>query len=201
MRSNKNFFKDSIALPVDKFIENVLYDKKFGYYSTKIPFGKTGDFLTAPGVSHLFSEIIGIWLVSTWNTFGKPKKFNIVELGPGDGSLTKVLLKVFHKFPEFEKSINIFLYEKSSFLKNLQKKNLSGFKIKWIKNFSSINNGPVVFLGNEFFDAIPIKQFLRKESFLFEKYFSLNENNQISEVYKKISSKVFSRIKKFKSLA
>ena len=67
-------------------------------------------------------------------------------------------------------------------------------------NFSSINKGPVVFLGNEFFDAIPIKQFLRKESFLFEKYFSLNENNQISEVYKKISSKVFSRIKKFKSL-
>ena len=200
MKSNKKFFKNTKTIPIDQFFNNVLFDKKIGYYSSKTPFGTSGDFITAPGISNLFCEMVGVWLISTWNTFGKPKKFNIVELGPGDGNLTKVLLKVFHRFPEFEKSINIFLYEKSTFLKNLQKKNLSGSKIKWIKNFSSINKGPVVFLGNEFFDAIPIKQFLRKESFLFEKYFSLNENNQISEVYKKISSKVFSRIKKFKSL-
>ena len=101
MISNKNFFNNFKVLPVDKFIENVLYDKKFGYYSSNIPFGKSGDFITAPGISNLFSEIIGIWFVVTWNTLGKPKKFNIVELGPGDGSLTKVLLKTFKKFPRF----------------------------------------------------------------------------------------------------
>ena len=92
MISNKNFFNNSKVLPADKFIENVLYNKKAGYYSSKIPFGKTGDFLTAPGISNLFSEIIGIWLISTWDTLGRHKKFNIVELGPGDGSLTKILL-------------------------------------------------------------------------------------------------------------
>ena len=114
MISNKNFFNNSKTLPVDKFIENVLYNKKVGYYSSKIPFGKTGDFLTAPGISNLFSEIIGIWLISTWDTLGRPKKFNIVELGPGDGSLAKILLRTFEQFPVFNKSVNFFLYEKSN---------------------------------------------------------------------------------------
>ena len=108
MISNQNFFRSVKTLPVDKFIENVLFNKKIGYYTTKVPFGRTGDFLTAPGISNLFSEIIGIWLISTWNTLGKPKKFNIIELGPGDGNLTKILLKTFQQFPEFNRSTNIF---------------------------------------------------------------------------------------------
>ena len=116
MISNKIFFNNSKVLPIDQFIENVLYNKKVGYYSSKTPFGKKGDFLTAPGISNLFSEIIGIWLISTWNTLGRPKKFNIVELGPGDGSLTKILLKTFQQFPAFNKAANIFLYEKSNLL-------------------------------------------------------------------------------------
>ena len=119
---NHQFFEKTKSLPVDKFVENVLFNKKIGYYSTKIPFGKKGDFVTAPGISNLFSEIIGIWLVSTWSTFGQPKIFNIVELGPGDGNLVKVLLKTFKKFPKFNKATNIFLYEKSNLLKKLQKK-------------------------------------------------------------------------------
>ena len=87
MISNKTLFKSKKILPVDKFFEKVLFDKKKGYYTSKLPLGSKGDFITAPGVSNLFSEIIGIWIVSTWNTFGKPKKFNLVELGPGDGTL------------------------------------------------------------------------------------------------------------------
>ena len=200
MISNKNFFNNYKALPVDKFIENVLYDKKVGYYSSKIPFGKTGDFITAPGISNLFSEIIGIWLITTWNTLGRPQKFNIVELGPGDGSLTKILLKTFQQFPAFNKAANIFLYEKSNLLKNLQKKNINNLKVKWIKNFTSIKKGPIIFFGNEFFDAIPIKQFFRKKNLLLEKYYSLNKKNKIDEIYKKASYKYVSQIKKFKIL-
>ena len=164
MRSNKKFFNNSKILPVDKFIENVLYNKKSSYYSSKIPFGKVGDFITAPGVSNLFSEIIGIWLITTWNTLGKPKIFNIVELGPGDGSLTKILINTFQKFPLFNKSTNIYLYEKSNLLRNLQKKNINNSKVKWIKDFSRIKKGPVIFFGNEFFDAIPIKQFSQNKN-------------------------------------
>ena len=197
---NHQFLEKTKSLPVDKFVENVLFNKKIGYYSTKIPFGKKGDFVTAPGISNLFSEIIGIWLVSTWSTFGQPKIFNIVELGPGDGNLVKVLLKTFKKFPKFNKATNIFLYEKSDLLKDLQKKNINNLKVKWIKNFTSIKKGPIIFFGNEFFDAIPIKQFFQKKNIFLEKYYSLNKNNEIHEVYKKASEKNITLIKKFRSL-
>ena len=200
MISNKNFFRKSKVLPVDKFIENVLYNKKDGYYSSKIPFGKSGDFVTAPGISNLFSEIIGIWLVSVWNTLGRPQRFNVVELGPGDGSLTKILLKTFKQFPEFNKVTNIFLYEKSNLLISLQKKNINNFKVKWIKNFASLKKGPIIFFGNEFFDAIPIKQFSRKRKIWMEKYYSINKEKKINEIYKKASVKDILQIKKFKVL-
>ena len=95
MKSNIKFFKKKKTLPVDKFFKNVLYDNKFGYYSSRQPFGKDGDFITSPKISQLFSEMIAIWIISTWESFGKPKIFNIVELGPGDGSLASVLLKSF----------------------------------------------------------------------------------------------------------
>ncbi len=200
MTSNKNFFNNSKFLSADKFVENILYNKKGGYYSSKIPFGKFGDFITAPGISNLFSEIIGIWLITTWNTLGKPQKFNIVELGPGDGSLTKILLKTFQQFPAFYKATNIFLYEKSNLLKDLQKKNINNLKVKWIKNFTNIKKGPVVFFGNEFFDALPVKQFSLKGNLFMEKYYSLGKNNKIHEIYKKACNKDVSQIKKFKVL-
>tara|TARA_Y100000591_G_scaffold329830_1_gene359279 strand:+ start:307 stop:1368 length:1062 start_codon:yes stop_codon:yes gene_type:complete len=199
MSKNKYFFKKKI-LPVDKFFEQVLFDKKKGYYSTKFPFGKQGDFITAPGISDIFSEIIGIWIISTWHAMGKPKKFNFVELGPGDGTLTKILIKTFKKFPEFNKTINFFLYEKSEILKKLQKKNIPKNNVKWIKSFNKIDGGPIIFFGNEFFDSIPIKQFLREGNSLFEKYYSLDKKNNILSVYKKASFKENIEIKKFKSL-
>ena len=107
---------------LDKFFSNVLYDKKLGYYNSKIPFGKEGDFVTSPKITNIFSEIIAIWMISCWETFGRPKNFNIVELGPGDGSLTKILLRTFKKFPEFNSIKKLFLFEKSIFLKKIQKK-------------------------------------------------------------------------------
>ena len=96
-------FKKTKSLPLDLFLEKVLYDNDFGYYQKKNPFGKNGDFITSPKISKLFSEIIAVWIVSTWEIFGKPKKFNIVELGPGDGSLIKEGLEVFKKFPKFKR--------------------------------------------------------------------------------------------------
>ncbi len=199
MRINQNFFNKSKELPLDKFLENALY-KKIGYYSTNIPFGIKGDFITAPGVSDLFSEIIGVWIISTWHILGKPKNFNIVELGPGDGGLTKILLRTFERFPRFKKSTNVFLYEKSTLLKNLQKKNVNKFQVKWIKDFKDIKGGPVIFFGNEFFDAMPIKQFSRKNNLFFEKYLSSNKKNEITELFKKANCKDVHELKKYQSL-
>jgi len=200
MKSDLKFFNKKKTLPVDKFFKNVLYNKKNGYYNTKQPFGKKGDFITAPKISNLFSEIVAIWIISAWHVFGKPKNFNIVELGPGDGSLTKILLQVFKRFPEFNAIKKIYLYEESNFLKNLQKKNIKNNEIKWVENFKGINNGPVVFFGNEFFDAIPIKQFKSKKGFLYEKYYALNRDNKIVEIFKKASKEDVRNINSYKSL-
>ena len=200
MKSNLKFFKKKKSLPIDKFFQNVLYDKKIGYYSTRRPFGREGDFITAPKISYLFSEIIAIWIISTWEKFGKPKNFNIIELGPGDGSLTKILIKVFERFPEFNAAKKIYLYEISSFLRDVQKKNINNKNIKWIKNFRNISNGPVIFFGNEFFDAIPIKQFKNKEGVLFEKYYTFGKNNKVKEIFKRASKRDILNIRSYKSL-
>ena len=200
MKSNFKFFKKDKFVPVDEFFKNVLYNKKKGYYATKQPFGKNGDYITAPKLSKLFSEIIAIWIISTWEVFGKPKKFNIVELGPGDGSLTRVLLEVFKRFPDFNLSKKIYLYEVSTFLKNFQKKKIQNNQVKWIKNIKNINGGPVIFFGNEFFDAIPIKQFKNEKGRLLEKNYTLDKKNKIIEIFKKASRKDIENINSFNSL-
>tara|TARA_Y100000591_G_scaffold332667_1_gene370961 strand:+ start:1214 stop:2275 length:1062 start_codon:yes stop_codon:yes gene_type:complete len=199
MKSNLKFFKKKRILPIDEFFHNVLYDKKIGYYNSKSPFGEKGDFVTSPKISKIFSEIIAIWIVSTWEAFGRPKNFNIVELGPGDASLTNILLKVFKKFPKFNSSKNIFLYEKSEYLKKKQK-NLLTNKVKWIKDFTNIKKGPVIFFGNEFFDAIPIKQFKREGKVYFEKYYTYDKRNKIKEIFKPALEKDTKIINSLKSL-
>ena len=200
MKSNLNFFKRSKTLTVDKFFKNVLYDKKYGYYMSRIPFGEKGDFVTSPNISNLFSEIIAIWIINCWELFGKPKNFNIIELGPGDGSLVKILLQSFKKFPEFNKIKNVYLYEKSQYLKKIQKKTLQNKDIKWIDTFNKIKKGPVIFFGNEFFDAIPIKQFKKIKNSLYEKNYTLDKNYKIKEIFKKASNADIKVIQSYKTL-
>ena len=200
MKTNKIYFKKSKILPVDEFFKNVLYDKKYGYYNSRIPFGEKGDFITSPKISIIFSEIIAVWMIACWERFGKPKNFNIVELGPGDGSLTSILLKSFKKFPEFNSIKKLFLFEESNFLKKIQKKKILNRDVKWINNFNEIKRGPVIFFGNEFFDAIPIKQFKKINNSLFEKNFFLDKNYKIKEIFKKASPQNLKIIKSYKTL-
>ena len=198
---SENFDLDTEKLiPVDEFIEKALYHPKTGYYTKKLPFGKEGDFVTAPIISNLFSEIVTIWLISCWEKFGKPKSFNFVELGPGDGSFTKVLVDTIKNFADFNKCLNIFLYEKSDFLKRLQIKKIDDSRVKWINNFKSIKKGPIIFFGNEFFDAIPIKQYSFFKKDLYEKCYNINKKTGIDETYRKASIKDVADIKSFKTL-
>ncbi len=202
MKPNLKKFKitSKKPIPIDDFIEKILYEPKTGYYSSKNPFGKNGDFITSPIISNLFSEIIAIWLVSTWEKLGKPKKFNFIELGPGDGSLTKVVVNTLKKFPELNKAIKIHLYEKSAFLKKIQKQNLKSKYIKWIKNFNSVKDGPVIFFGNEFFDAIPIKQFSNINNKLFEKCYLVKNKDNIIEKFIKVNKNDIAQMKVFETL-
>ena len=105
----------------------------------KNPFGEKGDFITAPNISIFFSEMIAIWVISFWESLGFPKKFNLIELGAGDGEMMRILIKTFDKFPIFKKSCNINILEISDLLKKKQKKNIKNKKIKWLKNLNELN--------------------------------------------------------------
>jgi len=181
-----NILKEKKSIPLDKFINIALYSKKFGYYMKKNPFGKKGDFITAPMISNLFGEMLAIWCVSFWEHAGKPNKILLVELGPGDGSLCKNLLKTFKQFKNFYNSLEINLLETSDKLKIIQKTKINNKKVRWIKKINNIKYGPIIFLGNEFFDALPVKQIYKKKKLFFEKFVTLsNDNKKIKFLHKK----------------
>ena len=179
MYSNKKYFKKKKTIPIDSFFQDVLYNDTYGYYSKKDPFGLKGDFVTAPSISPLFGEMIAIWIISFWENLNRPKNLNIIELGSGNGSLSKNLIKTFKNFSFFNNNYNFYIYEKSKYLKNIQKININNTKVKWVSNFNNIKKGPLLFLGNEFFDAIPIKQFERKNNLIYENYIYLDKENKI----------------------
>ena len=185
-------------ITLDKFIDAALYNKDFGFYMKKNPIGLNGDFITAPNISILFSEMIAIWVVSFWENLKCPKRINLVELGGGNGEMVYQLLKVFKNFPQFSKSCKIHIFEKSPFLIKTQKKKLEKYNIKWITKLNNIEKFPTIFLANEFFDALPIKQFMKKKNSWLErcikiennkyKYSDLNFN--IKKLEKKIGIKI-----------
>jgi len=188
--------KEKKSIPLDRFINISLYEKKFGYYMKKNPFGKKGDFITSPQVSNLFGEMLAVWCIAFWENIGKPNKILLVELGPGDGSLCKDLLNTFKQFKDFYNSLEINLLEISSKLKKIQKNKVNNKKVKWIKKINEIKHGPIIFLGNEFFDALPIKQIYKKNKLFFEKHVALsNDKKKIKFLHKKASSSLIKSIR------
>ena len=168
----------STSLPLDKFIEWALYNKNSGYYMKKNPFGKGGDFITAPNITRLFSEIIAIWVITFWKSVGSPKKFNLLELGAGNGEMMKVIIETLKNFPDCFNACSFIIHEKSNFLINQQKKNLNFKNVLWIKNIKKINSYPTLYLANEFFDAIPIKQFFKRKEGWVERFVELKNKKK-----------------------
>ena len=124
MKIDKNKY-----ISLDSFIDKILYDKKVGYYMRKDPFGEKGDFITAPNITRLFSEIVAIWIITFWKSIGSPKKFNLLELGAGNGEMIKVINETLKNFPECFNACKFIIHEKSNFLIKQQKKKL--FKKTW----------------------------------------------------------------------
>ena len=154
-------YKNKI-IGLDKFIENSLYDKRDGYYMSKDPFGKKGDFITSSNISIFFSEMLAIWILSFWEKLNKPKKINIIDMGGGNGEMSFNILNTLNKFSQFKKNYCFYIHEKSPYLKRKQKFKIKNSSIIWINNLEKIKDGPCLFLANEFFDSFPIKQFLKK---------------------------------------
>ena len=165
-------------LPLDQFIEFALYDKVDGYYMKKNPFGKEGDFITAPNITRVFSEIIAIWIVTFWKSLGSPKKFNLLEFGAGNGEMMKVIIETLKNFPECFLNCNFQIHEKSELLKKKQQLSLKSEKIIWIEDINTNNSHPTIFLANEFFDALPIKQFFKKKEGWVERFVNFKEEGK-----------------------
>ena len=169
----------STRLPLDKFIELALYDKNYCYYVKKKQFGTEGEYIKAPNITRLFSEIIAIWIITFWKSIDSPKKFNLLELGAGNGEMMKIITETLKNFPECFVACNFMIHEKSNFLIKEQQKNLISEKISWVKDIKKINSYPTLYLANEFFDALPIKQFFKKKEGWVERFVELKNPKQV----------------------
>lgn len=134
-----------------------------GYYRASDPLGARGDFITAPEISQMFGELIGFWLVNLWQQMDEPKAFTLLELGPGRGTLMADILRVACRAPGFRDALRLALFETSPPLMAEQKARLEAYEPKWLENFDDFEDGPVLVVANEFFDALPIRQFVRKD--------------------------------------
>ena len=179
MNNYSKIFKNKNIIPLDGFINKALYDFNYGFYMKKNPIGHKGDFITSPNISVLFSEMIAVWCVSFWENLGCPKKISILEMGPGDGSLSLGLIKTFSRFEKFNNSYNLKLLEKSKKLISIQKKKIFSNKIKWISDISKLGNEPIIIIANEFFDSLPIKQYILKKKQWFERHVEIDNSNKI----------------------
>ena len=188
-------------LRLDKFINLALYQRN-GYYLSKKPIGRQFDFVTSPEISQMFGEIIGVYLVYNW----KEKinsKFNLIELGPGNGTLFKDIERTAKILPSFFENANVNLIEINKELRKIQEKNLNYFKqskIRWSKALNFTSKLPSIIYSNEFFDCFPVRQFLNNNNNWFERYVKFNEKeNKYYSINKRvISKKILDYLNKYK---
>ncbi len=151
------------AIGLDRYMHIALSDPQHGYYTTATPFGVDGDFTTAPEISQVFGELLGVWAVDMWQRMGAPQPFHLVELGPGRGTLMRDALRAAKTVSAFCQAVQIELVEISPRLKKYQAQTLKdiGQKIIWHDSIKTLPAAPSIILANEFFDALPIRQFRR----------------------------------------
>jgi NADH dehydrogenase [ubiquinone] 1 alpha subcomplex assembly factor 7 len=135
------------------------------YYAARDPLGAAGDFTTAPEISQMFGELIGLWMLEVWHAIGRPDPCRVVELGPGRGTLMADLLRAARLLPDFRAAASIHLVETSPALRERQRAALkaSGYRVEWYGGLAEVPPGPTLLVGNEFFDALPVRQFVATE--------------------------------------
>jgi SAM-dependent MidA family methyltransferase len=148
-------------MPVADYMAECLFDPEAGYYATRDPLGAAGDFITAPEISQMFGELVGLWLAQTWMDQGAPSPFLLVELGPGRGSLMRDILRATAAVPGFHGALRLHLVEASPVLRAAQKATLAAAAPSFHDSLATLPEAPLFLVANEFFDALPIRQFQR----------------------------------------
>ncbi|MCB1562069.1 MAG: SAM-dependent methyltransferase [Alphaproteobacteria bacterium] len=154
--------RDNGPLNIGEFMAEALTHPQHGYYMDKDPFGRAGDFTTAPEISQMFGEMIGVWAADLWQLMGAPESFIWLECGPGRGTLSADALRATRHVPGFHEAAEIHLLEASPVLKKAQAQALAGFKPVWHETLETLPAGkPLILIANEFLDALPIRQMLK----------------------------------------
>ena len=169
--------KSNGPMPLSDYIQQCLFHPIFGYYVKEPVFGINGDFTTAPEISQMFGELLAISILQAWIDQGSPSKIILAELGPGRGTMMADILRTLKIHPDFLSATEIHLIEASSNLRSEQKKTLSEFNIFWHNELPSFEEKPLFLIANEFFDALPIDQFLRQGNNFFKRTVQFLNNN------------------------
>ena len=179
--------KSEGPMSVAEYMGLCLLDPKHGYYPTRDPLGSDGDFITAPEISQMFGEVLGLWAAQSWKDMGEPKQVHLVELGPGRGIMMSDMLRSAGLVPEFIKAANVHLIEASPALEAVQAKTLgdSPVPISWAPSLADIPDGPIIVIGNEYLDCLPIRQFIQTDRFAgsngwHERLVTLEDEDQLA---------------------
>jgi NADH dehydrogenase [ubiquinone] 1 alpha subcomplex assembly factor 7 len=158
----KRLIKSAGPMPVWRYMQLCLTHPKYGYYVSRDPLGREGDFTTAPEVSQMFGELIGLWAASVWRAMGSPPLLHLVELGPGRGTMMADALRALRVLPPLYQALHIHLVEINPVLRDKQRATLSSIrKFSWHDSIDGVPAGPSVILANEYFDVLPVHQMVR----------------------------------------
>lgn len=163
-------------MPVSRYMQMCLTHPQHGYYLKRDPLGRDGDFITAPEVSQMFGELVGLWAASVWNAMGMPEHVMFIELGPGRGTMMADALRAIRILPAFHQAISVHLVEVSPALREKQRIKLSeAAHVEWYGSLDEVPEGPAIILANEYFDALPINQAVKRETGWHERVIEVDD--------------------------
>jgi NADH dehydrogenase [ubiquinone] 1 alpha subcomplex assembly factor 7 len=166
-------------ISVERFMTLALQHPRHGYYRTKLPIGAAGDFITAPEIHQMFGELVGLWAVEVWHQMGEPAPFRLIELGPGRGTLMADMLRASRLRPAFLHAADIHLVETSQALTDVQRASLDSTPATWHPSIDALPDGPAIIIANEFFDALPIRQYVPTGEGLCERVVGIDADSAL----------------------
>ena len=185
----ENVIRKQIAasgpMPVSRYMELCLTHPDYGYYLKQDPLGRDGDFITAPEVSQMFGELIGLWAASVWAAMGSPSEVKFIELGPGRGSMMADMLRAIQILPQFYQAVTVHLVEPSPALRDRQYDTLGNAKhVEWYDLRTDVPEGPAIIFANEYFDVLPIHQVVKADDGWHERMIDVDDDIFIYTVAK-----------------
>ena len=176
----KKLISSSGPMPVWRYMELCLLHPEHGYYIARDPLGREGDFTTAPEVSQMFGELLGLWAASVWKAIGSPGLLRLIELGPGRGTMMADALRALRVLPPLYQALSVHMVEVNPVLREKQRTALSGVRsIAWHNHIDEVPDGPCIIFANEYFDAMPVHQMVKRETGWHERVVDLDENGTL----------------------